>query len=111
MAGVIGARKPQYDIWGNTVNVASRMDSTGVPDRIQVSANTATVRAIHMKGLCCPGARFSLQTTQSSWLKFLFRFKGEAVDRTDISKFWHKGLGQTFSTLDRARSPYRTLPV
>ena len=24
VAGVIGARKPQYDIWGNTVNVASR---------------------------------------------------------------------------------------
>lgn len=36
VAGVIGARKPQYDIWGNTVNVSSRMDSTGVPDRIQV---------------------------------------------------------------------------
>lgn len=36
VAGVIGARKPQYDIWGNTVNVASRMDSTGVPDCIQV---------------------------------------------------------------------------
>jgi Adenylate cyclase, family 3 (some proteins contain HAMP domain) len=29
VAGVIGARKPQYDIWGNTVNVSSRMDSTG----------------------------------------------------------------------------------
>lgn len=37
VAGVIGARKPQYDIWGNTVNVASRMDSTGVPDYIQVT--------------------------------------------------------------------------
>ncbi len=37
VAGVIGARKPQYDIWGNTVNVASRMDSTGVPDHIQVT--------------------------------------------------------------------------
>ena len=36
VAGVIGARKPQYDIWGNTVNVASRMDSTGEPDSIQV---------------------------------------------------------------------------
>eukprot|EP00062_Callorhinchus_milii_P022913 gi/632981216/ref/XP_007907468.1/ PREDICTED: adenylate cyclase type 5 [Callorhinchus milii] len=39
VAGVIGARKPQYDIWGNTVNVASRMDSTGVPDRIQVTTD------------------------------------------------------------------------
>nr|CAD7573590.1 unnamed protein product [Timema californicum] len=36
VAGVIGARKPQYDIWGNAVNVASRMDSTGVIDQIQV---------------------------------------------------------------------------
>ncbi|KAM7380078.1 hypothetical protein PAMP_003398 [Pampus punctatissimus] len=39
VAGVIGARKPQYDIWGNTVNVASRMDSTGVPERIQVTTD------------------------------------------------------------------------
>lgn len=38
VAGVIGARKPQYDIWGNAVNVASRMDSTGVLDKIQVRA-------------------------------------------------------------------------
>lgn len=36
VAGVIGARKPQYDIWGNAVNVASRMDSTGICDKIQV---------------------------------------------------------------------------
>lgn len=33
---MIGARKPQYDIWGNAVNVASRMDSTGLLDHIQV---------------------------------------------------------------------------
>ncbi|KAL8562798.1 Adenylate cyclase type 6 [Nucella lapillus] len=37
VAGVIGMRKPHYDIWGNSVNVASRMDSTGLADRIQVS--------------------------------------------------------------------------
>ncbi|XP_060810823.1 Ca(2+)/calmodulin-responsive adenylate cyclase isoform X2 [Amyelois transitella] len=37
VAGVIGARKPQYDIWGNTVNVASRMDSTGLPNHTQIT--------------------------------------------------------------------------
>ncbi|KAM3857547.1 adenylate cyclase type 4-like [Diretmus argenteus] len=43
IAGVIGALKPQYDIWGNSVNVASRMDSTGVLDKIQVTEETAQV--------------------------------------------------------------------
>ncbi|XP_028663914.1 adenylate cyclase type 5 [Erpetoichthys calabaricus] len=47
VAGVIGARKPQYDIWGNTVNVASRMDSTGVPERIQVTTDMYQVLAAH----------------------------------------------------------------
>lgn len=36
LAGVIGATKPHYDIWGNTVNVSSRMESTGQPGKIQV---------------------------------------------------------------------------
>lgn len=39
IAGVIGAQKPQYDIWSNTVNVASRMDSCGVMGRAQVRYN------------------------------------------------------------------------
>ncbi|XP_060715583.1 adenylate cyclase type 7 isoform X2 [Tachysurus vachellii] len=43
IAGVIGARKPQYDIWGNTVNVASRMESTGELGRIQVTEETSDV--------------------------------------------------------------------
>lgn len=37
MAGVIGSSKPLYDIWGNSVNMASRMDSTGIPGNIQVN--------------------------------------------------------------------------
>lgn len=43
IAGVIGARKPQYDIWGNTVNVASRMESTGELGKIQVTEETFDV--------------------------------------------------------------------
>eukprot|EP00063_Salmo_salar_P074960 XP_014049795.1 PREDICTED: adenylate cyclase type 9-like [Salmo salar] len=36
-AGVIGTTKLLYDIWGDTVNIASRMDTTGVECRVQVS--------------------------------------------------------------------------
>ncbi|XP_023187897.1 adenylate cyclase type 7 isoform X2 [Xiphophorus maculatus] len=43
IAGVIGARKPQYDIWGNTVNVASRMESTGEMGKIQVTEESSQV--------------------------------------------------------------------
>ncbi|XP_017350561.1 adenylate cyclase type 8 isoform X1 [Ictalurus punctatus] len=43
VAGVIGAKKPQYDIWGKTVNLASRMDSTGVSGKIQVPEETYSI--------------------------------------------------------------------
>lgn len=40
IAGVIGRHKFSYDLWGDTVNTASRMESTGVAGRIQVSERT-----------------------------------------------------------------------
>ena len=39
-AGVIGTHKFVYDVWGDTVNTASRMESYSLPGRIQVSAAT-----------------------------------------------------------------------
>jgi adenylate cyclase len=40
VAGVVGMKKFFYDVWGDAVNVASRMESTGVPGRLQVSPET-----------------------------------------------------------------------
>ncbi|XP_053697549.1 adenylyl cyclase 78C [Sabethes cyaneus] len=51
VSGVIGARKPVYDIWGNTVNVASRMDSTGENWKVQVPDYTAAL--LQSKGYTC----------------------------------------------------------
>ena len=45
VAGVIGEKKFIYDLWGDTVNIASRMESTGVPGRVQVSETTASLLA------------------------------------------------------------------
>ncbi|KYN19905.1 Adenylate cyclase type 9 [Trachymyrmex cornetzi] len=42
-AGVIGATKLYYDIWGDAVNIASRMDSTGVAGRIQIASNCLNI--------------------------------------------------------------------
>jgi adenylate cyclase len=37
VAGIIGTKRYMYDIWGDSVNVASRMESTGVPGKVQVT--------------------------------------------------------------------------
>ena len=43
VAGVIGIKKFVYDVWGDTVNTASRMESSGAPGRIQLSEQAAAL--------------------------------------------------------------------
>jgi class 3 adenylate cyclase len=50
VAGVVGKKKYAYDIWGSTVNIASRMESNGEPGQINVSA--ATCEQINNHFIC-----------------------------------------------------------
>jgi len=40
VAGIVGIKKWQYDIWGDTVNIASRMESMSKPGRVNLSETT-----------------------------------------------------------------------
>jgi adenylate cyclase len=52
VAGVIGRKKFQYNIWGPTVNIASRMESQGVPGKIQITQ--ATYHLLKDEFICEP---------------------------------------------------------
>ncbi|CAG5122835.1 unnamed protein product, partial [Candidula unifasciata] len=67
VAGVIGVKKPHYDIWGNTVNVASRMDSTGLPSKIQVTMDMYSILskygyALTLRGIVKVKGKGDMQT-------------------------------------------------
>ncbi|XP_035492416.2 adenylate cyclase type 9 isoform X2 [Scophthalmus maximus] len=82
-AGVIGTTKLLYDIWGDTVNIASRMDSTGVECRVQVSEESHTM-------LGAMGLEFDYRGTvnvkgKGQMRTFLYPKSGESIcqDRTE----------------------------
>uniref|UniRef100_A0A674CQK4 adenylate cyclase n=1 Tax=Salmo trutta TaxID=8032 RepID=A0A674CQK4_SALTR len=89
VAGVIGAKKPQYDIWGNTVNVASRMDSTGVPDCIQVDTPTLP----DIKNYCFPLDVGTWGTCFHSATRALVR-SGTDVGRLGLARSLRSNLSQ-----------------
>jgi adenylate cyclase len=52
VAGLIGRHRSIYDVWGDTVNTASRLESSGLPNRIQIS--DSTYRHVKDSFLCEP---------------------------------------------------------
>src|SRR6185437_14858338 len=75
MAGVVGRRKFAYDVWGDAVNVASRMESAGAAGRINVSESVAH----HLKALFDVEPRGAIEAKNKGELSmfFLTRIKPE----------------------------------
>ncbi|MEQ2187050.1 hypothetical protein GOODEAATRI_000536 [Goodea atripinnis] len=93
IAGVIGATKPQYDIWGATVNMASRMESTGVDGRIQVPESTSCI--LLERG-------FLRQLRGDIYVKGISERHGKVrtflvSNRDERSSFVERGAGRGFS--------------
>ena len=57
VAGIVGVKKFQYDIWGDTVNTASRMESSGRPGMINISETTFELVKDHFN--CLPRGKIA----------------------------------------------------
>ncbi len=68
VAGVVGTKKFAYDIWGDTVNVASRMESMSAPGKINISENTYAL----VKDLAACQYRGEIQVRNRGIMKMYF---------------------------------------
>jgi adenylate cyclase len=90
MAGVIGRKKISYKVWGDTVNMASRMESHSLPGHIQISE--ATYRHIAHTFSCEPRGPIEIK---GKGVLPTYLLKGRLVDETGR----HRRLGRTPSHL------------
>ncbi|TGM91772.1 GAF domain-containing protein [Leptospira levettii] len=85
VAGVIGEKKFAYDVWGDTVNTASRMESSGTPGKINVSGTTYDM----IKEV------FECE----------YRGKVNAKNKGEVEMFYVIGLKKEFSLSEDQRTP------
>ena len=90
MAGVVGEKKFAYDIWGDTVNIASRMESSGCSGRINISS--ATYEEVKSKFECEYRGKVMAKNKGEVDMYFLNRIKKEfsrdAIGRLPNEKFF-----------------------
>lgn len=73
VAGVVGDKKFAYDVWGDTVNTASRMESSGEPGRINISE--ATYQQVRFLFDCEPRGRIEAKNKGEIHMYFLYRIR------------------------------------
>ncbi len=69
VAGIVGQQKFAYDIWGDTVNTAARMESSGAPDQVNISA--ATYALLQDEFACTPRGMVDVKGKRSMEMYFV----------------------------------------
>jgi adenylate cyclase len=92
IAGVVGKHKFTYDIWGNTVNVAERVEAAGVPGRITISEATWH----HIKGRFETEPRGAVEVKHKGLVNMFFldrvkpEFSSDSAGTIPNERFWKK---------------------
>lgn len=76
VAGVVGIRKFAYDIWGDTVNIAARIESSSIPGKINISENT--YKLVNDEFDCFPRGIIKLKGDRSLQMYFVKQAKTPA---------------------------------
>lgn len=92
IAGVVGKHKFTYDIWGNTVNVAERVEAAGVPGRVTISEATWH----HIKGRFETEPRGAVEIKHKGLVNMFFldriipEFSSDSAGTIPNERFWKK---------------------
>lgn len=90
VAGVIGLHKFSYDLWGDTVNTASRMESTGAVGKIQISE--AVYQHIHTQFECIPRGLIEVKGKGSMQTWFLYHRTPVAFVEPGVRSLKHSNI-------------------
>lgn len=96
MSGIVGKRKFTYDIWGDAVNIASRLETNGTPGRVNISESTHH----RVKELFVTEARGTIEAKYKGQLAMFFvnrikpEFSADAEGRVPNERFqsWRSGV-------------------
>jgi class 3 adenylate cyclase len=115
VAGVVGVRKFAFDIWGETVNFASRFESSGAPNRVNISAQTYELVRDFID--CEPRGPIWIKEKRQLDMYFARGIRPELMDpdadgaSTSFAKLYKKKFGRLPLAMPYERSPRFAVPV